>query len=200
MATSLLNGCALVIDDEINVTESSISKMIATLEAEGILFVKSKDLPTANARGNLSGISFIILDWDIKSEAQAALPDDVEIGGALRNTRTDENNTFIKAILKKYFVPIFIFTNQVIDTIVKPKLEVDTEIASALGRRVFIESKANLSGKKVKSYLERWLKGNKTVLTLKMFEESVKECFFSRIRRIKYRLGKGGLPNNKRRL
>jgi hypothetical protein len=173
MATSLLNGCALVIDDQITDTTSTVSKIVDTLEAAGTLFVKYTDLPSDNTRANLSGISFIILDWDIRSAPQADLPEGVQAGGTLSSTRADDNNTFIKEILKKYFVPIFIFTNQDIDTIVKPRLEADTEIKPALERRVFVERKANLSGKKVKTYLKNWLKSNQTVFALKMFEEQL---------------------------
>jgi len=172
MATSLLNGCALVIDDEINEPKSSISNMIAKLEAEGTLFVKSKNLPADNARGNLSNISFIILDWDIKSEAQASLPDDVQLGGELRSTRANENNTFIKDMLTMYFVPIFIFSQQE-KTSINMALQSDPKIADTIGQRVFIESKSSLTGKKVKSYLEKWLKSNRTVFALKMFEEQL---------------------------
>jgi hypothetical protein len=38
MATSLLNGCALVIDDEINDASSSVSQIVSTLEATSVRF------------------------------------------------------------------------------------------------------------------------------------------------------------------
>lgn len=172
MVTSLLNGCALVIDDEINYAKSSISKMIATLELEGTLFIKSKSLLSDSARNNLSGISFIVLDWDIKSESQTILPDEIQLGGALRSTRVNENNTFIREMLTKYFVPIFIFSQQEI-TSINMVLQSDPLINPTIGRRVFVENKGNLTGKKVKSYLEKWLRNNRTVFALKIFEEQI---------------------------
>lgn len=173
MTTTLLNSCALVIDDEIGVKSSSISKMIAKLEDEGTLFVKSNKLLVDKARNNLSGISFIILDWDIKSKEQLSLPEGVQIGSALDGKKTSENNEFIKSILNKYFIPIFIFTNHVIESEVIPKLKEDNEISKALERRIFIESKSNLTGRKVKIYLENWLKKNRTAFALKMYEEEL---------------------------
>ena len=171
MATSLLNGCALVIDDEINNSTSSVSKIVATLEAEGTLFVKLTDLPSANARANISGISFVILDWDIK---QSDLPQGVQIGGTLGRTMANDNVDFIKDILKSYFIPIFIFSRQNIDNI-NTKLKSDAEIELALERRIFVKNKSDLTGKKVKLYLANWLKKNKTVFTLKMFEEQLNQ-------------------------
>jgi len=174
MATSLLNGCALVIDDEITDATSTVSQIIATLEAEGTLFIKCNDLPPDNARTNLSGISFIILDWDIKSSTENELPNGVQLGGALSNVKTNDNIIFIKTILKSYFVPIFIFSQQNIDNI-NAKLKSDTEIEPAFERRIFVKNKSDLTGKKVKSYLTNWLKKNRTVFALKIFEEKLNQ-------------------------
>jgi hypothetical protein len=172
MATSLLNSTALVIDDELCDANSSIAKMISNLEAEGTLFIKCTDLPANNARSNLSGISFIILDWDIKGEGETELPEGVNLGGALATTKTDENIAFIKDILDRYFVPIFVFSQQNIDNI-KRTLNTDIKITTTLDRRVFVKNKNELTGKKVKSYLEKWLKSNRTVFALKMFEDQI---------------------------
>ena len=174
MIASLLNGCALVIDDEIDNPKSSVSKILAILETEGTLFIKLKDLPADNARANLSGISYIILDWDIRSEAQSGLPESIQLGEALGNVRLNDNMTFIKDMLKAYFIPIFIFSKQNIENI-EIKLKSDTEINQAFERRVFIKNKSELTGKKVKSYLTNWLKKNRTVFALKMFEEQLNQ-------------------------
>jgi len=174
MNTSLLNGCALVIDDELSDAKSSISKMIATLEKEGTLFIKCEDLPAYNTRNNLSGISFIVLDWDIKNKAEVELPDNVRVGAALGNIKSEDNISFIKDMLKRYFLPIFIFSQQDKTSIIA-KLEADTEIVQALEKRVFVENKRELTGARVKSYLEKWLKKNRTVFALKMFEEQLNQ-------------------------
>jgi hypothetical protein len=174
MAASLLNGIALVIDDEINDKKSEISKMLSSLEKEGTFFIKTTNIPTDKARGNLSGISFIILDWDIKSEEQLMLPEGVLLAETIRISKIDENNKFIREMLTKYFVPIFIFSQQEKESI-HIALQSDPNIAPTIDQRVFIESKSELKGEKIKSYLEKWLKNNKTVLTLKMFEEQLNQ-------------------------
>ena len=171
MGTSLLNGYALVIDDEINDANSSIAKMITTLEKEGTLFIKCGDLPAENTRNNLSGISFIVLDWDIKGEEQT-LPEGVQLGTVLENARTDENITFINDVLKKYFVPIFIFSQENKDSITAT-LQADTEIVQVLEKRIFVKNKSDLADDNVKTYLSEWLTKNKTVLALKMYEEQL---------------------------
>lgn len=172
MATSLLNGCALVIDDELIDTKSSVSKIVSTLESEGTLFIKLGDLPAENARGNLSGVSFIILDWDIKRKAQDTLPEGVLLGGALGDANANDNIAFIKDVLKAYFIPVFVFSQENIESI-NMRLRADAEIELALDRRVFVKAKSDLTGSKVKTYLNKWLKKNRTFFALKMFEEQL---------------------------
>jgi len=173
-----MNGCALVVDDGIGKPNDKINNIIAALESTGTVFIKSNKIINKNAWDNLAGISFIILDWDIRGEEQTKIPKKardlgVDIAATLRITRSNDNIVFIKEMLSKYFVPIFIFTQQVIDTDVRPKLEADAKILSVLDKRVFIKHKNDLTGNKVKTFLEHWLKDNRTAFALKIFEEQL---------------------------
>lgn len=172
MATSLLNGCALVIDDEIFDTTRSVSKIVSILEAEGTFFIKRSEIPADNTLGNLSGISFIILDWDIRPRTQNPLPEGVQLSRTLIDTNLNHNISFIKDILRAYFIPIFIFSQENTESI-NTRLRADAEIEPSLDRRVFVKAKGDLTGAKVKTYLNNWLKKNRTFFALKMFEEQL---------------------------
>jgi len=173
-----MNGCALVIDDGIGKPNDKINEIITALEAEGTALIKYNDMVDINTWNNFAGISFIILDWDIRGNEQTEIPQEaraagVDVAATLKAARIRNNITFIKEMLKRYFVPVFIFTQQVIDAEVKPKLEADQQILSVLDRRVFVKHKNELTGKKVKIFLNNWLKCNRTVFALKMFEEQL---------------------------
>jgi hypothetical protein len=166
METSLLNGCALVIDDEINDQNSNISLLISALEEAGTLFVKFSELPSQEAYKNLAGISFIILDWRLKK-----LDSPVQLGAELLKSAASDNISFIIEVLNRYFIPIFIFTDKPDEA--KEHLSSDSSTKNFVEKRVIIKHKSELTGENVTQYLNEWLNSNKTILSLKMFEEKL---------------------------
>lgn len=115
---SFLSSTALVIDDEIIDENSTISKIVLELESQGTLFVKRREL--TDAVESFSNISFIILDWDLtKKEEIESLPPGVSLGSTLLESKKEEIISFIKTVIKNYFIPVFIFSREDVEDIKK---------------------------------------------------------------------------------
>ena len=180
---NFLLSTALVVDDEIINCESTISKIVATLEDKGTLFIKLRDLP-----GSVDGISdlgFIILDWDLRTEEDVSdIPQEVLLGSTLLEVQKNDVKEFIKDIITRYFVPIFIFTRENIEAI-KTNLESDDVIKVAIEkRRIFLCNKSDLAGEQIIAKLNDWLNESIAVYTFKIMEEAIeraKHRFFNEL-------------------
>ncbi len=105
----LCNGVAVIIDDEINKEKANINDLIAQIKSKNIPTVESKELLSKESIIHLGNISFLLLEWELSD-----LPKGVKSGAGEGN-----NITFLKEFSKKCFVPVFIFTNEVIGHIKK---------------------------------------------------------------------------------
>lgn len=172
---SFLSSTALVIDDEIIDTNSTISKIVLELENHGTLFVKRRDLP--DILESLSNISFIILDWDLtKKEEEDLLPIGVSLGEALLASKKDEIIRFIKNIVTNYFIPIFIFSREDAERI-KNCLVGDEQLKNAIEKsKIFICNKNSLQNGLVINSLDDWLNNSMTVYTFKIMEEAIEKA------------------------
>jgi len=168
----LLNGSAAVIDDEINNPKSSISKIIKCLEKEGTIFIKLN-----NIRDNVeafSNLSFIILDWKIVSTQQIQLPIGVQLGAELIDPNSDVVN-FLEKSIKKFFMPILIFSGENI-TIIEERLRRNDLLGKALdSKRLIICNKSELTGAKVKSKLGGWIKDNQSAYLFRHLDKVIRD-------------------------
>jgi len=169
----LLNGCALVIDDEIFKPTEAIYKMVGTLEKNGTYFVKLESLPPSDVIESFSSLSFVILDWKFQDGDAVANLGGARIGAAHADIEREEKIKFISKLVQTLFIPVFIFSNEDGGNI-KTTLESDESIKEAILKgRIILKSKSELTGSKIITYLNNWLKNNKTVLTLKKFEQQL---------------------------
>ncbi len=104
--THTLSGIAVVIDDAIykDGSKDQIHNIIAQIEEKNIPIAKYDKLPEDEALEHFNGISFIILDWNLKSED---LPDGVQQS---EDQIVADVIDFIKKLKSKIFGPMFIFT------------------------------------------------------------------------------------------
>lgn len=172
---NFLSATALVIDDEIADETSTISGIIAELEKHGTLFIKRRDL--LDSIDSISNIAFIVLDWDLtKEEEKSALPAGVSLGATLLSDNKSKVRDFIKAVLNKYFIPIFIFTRENIDSI-KEYLEAQEIIKEAINKnRIFLSNKSSLEDEQVISSLNEWLNTSMTVYIFKIMDEAIENA------------------------
>lgn len=168
-----LSKLIVVIDDELNIKDSSIETIIKDIENNGACVAKYEAIPDQICWNSFSQASCIILDWDIKEKAQTNLPEGVQVGSTFIQNNKDKVVGFIKYIIARYFVPIFIFSQENTDEI-KRQLNMFLEIANALNKsQLIIKSKQELTIEGISKYFSNWLKSNNSVLTIKKFDEEI---------------------------
>jgi len=172
---SFLSSTALVIDDEIIDENSTISKIVLELESQGTLFVKRREL--TDAVESFSNISFIILDWDLtKKEEIESLPPGVSLGSTLLESKKEEIISFIKTVIKNYFIPVFIFSREDVEDI-KKSLLADEQLKIAIEKsKIFICNKNLLQNGQVIDSLNDWLNNSMAVYTFRVMDESIEKA------------------------
>lgn len=172
---NFLSSTAIVIDDEIIDKNSSISAIINELSNKGTMFVMQTDLP--DSIQSISNVSYIILDWDLKSSEEKELLDSgVIIPDTLKETKVSENINFVLNIINNFFIPIFVFSQENTDMI-KNKLEENDTIKEAITkRRVLLHSKGELTGDKICEALNNWLNESSAVYTYKILDEAIEKA------------------------
>ena len=172
---SLMSGIGIVIDDAINIEAyrhgkddekgDSIVEILKRVEQEwSVPFYVANSLPREQTWGNLlQAASFVILDWNLWEFSAATL----------KETRIQENIRFLKRA-RDYFVPVLILTNEhsedVIDKLPKRLYSKESPETSF----IFIGQKIDLIDNDSLNYsaIERWIKKNASVYTLKTWERA----------------------------
>jgi len=172
----LLKGCALVIDNEIDDKKAKIFKIVQLLEEQGTFIVKKPGIPAPESWDSLFQFNFIILDWDLNPTDTADLGG-ASLGQGLADSEKRQLIEFMKFILDKYFMPIFIFTGQAIDSIRK-KLEDVPELKLALAQnQLQLRHKTKLANKEqMLEFFDKWIQDNKHVEALKKFASNLRTC------------------------
>lgn len=168
-----LSKLIVVIDDELNLKDSSIEAIVKDVETNGACVAKYETIPDRICWDSFSQASCIILDWDIKDKERADLPEGVTVGSTYNQNNKKKVVAFIKYIITSYFVPIFIFSQESTEEI-KQQLSIVSEVADALNRtQLTVKSKQELTVEGIKKYFSDWLKSNNSVLTIKMFDDEI---------------------------
>lgn len=170
----LFNGIAVMIDDEINKDGTQISTIRKIIESKNIPIVPYDDIPQLEIIPALSSSSFIILDWDY-TKGVISQDSDERIMAADTLGETQENALidFINELMKKVFVPVFIFTFTNPDN-VKDKLRTARLWQDDRPNRIFIKQKNEISTEvELFGAIEEWLKVMPSVYVLKEWEQVI---------------------------
>lgn len=114
---NLFKGIGMVVDDEVNSgKDKAIDGIVKYLENDNHLpLVKYDVLPDDIELSCLSKLSFLLLDWDLntlKDDNGNPISND-----ALKNKNICDNVAFIKQVVNNVVIPIFIFSNENVDSI-----------------------------------------------------------------------------------
>jgi len=94
----LFKGVVVIIDDEHNIQEANINKIISQIEKKKFPVLKYKSLENIDVK-KLGFISFLLLDWDLGS---SILEEQEKISGvkipSQRDTNITENINFVTAV------------------------------------------------------------------------------------------------------
>ncbi len=159
--TGLLSGVAVVVDDNIFKQDSrdKIHEIVDQIEVENIPLLKYDRLPADEVLEHFNGISFLILDWDLRNP-------DLPSGTEQSQTQiTGDVVDFIKQLRKIIFGPIFIFTATSTRN-VKNILEENGLSENS----IIVERKALLLDGNLFDKLNNWIESAPPVYVLKEWE------------------------------
>lgn len=168
----LFNGIAVVIDDEVEDPNSSITTIIGQIRAAGGHVVTLKDLPDEGADlSQFAGASFFIMDWQLESNLQG-----VTIGATLEEENNKRKLDFLKRLSHSRLAPVFIFTAQkryLVKNVLKrdPALYVEDR-----ANHIFVEWKNEVITKGVFSVLSEWVQKTPSALVLKAWERDYEQA------------------------
>ena len=169
----LFKGIAVIIDDDIHDSDSSIFNILNQLKAESIPYVEYDSLPDEKIVDNLQNVSFVLLDWKLDS----ALTDSEIISGVKlpteeKKSNVEENINFLKAIQKVCFCPIFIFTNEDVGTILE-KLEEEKLYKNNSCSNILVKSKSEFkNSNSLFENLENWIRVIAPIYLLKTWDSA----------------------------
>lgn len=114
---NLFKGIGMVVDDQVNSGEDkAIDGIVKYLENDNHLpLVKYEDLPDNIESICFSSLSFLLLDWELNTLVNvdgSPIPN-----AALKAQNARDNVDFIKKVVAKVVIPIFIFSNEDVNSI-----------------------------------------------------------------------------------
>jgi hypothetical protein len=200
LAEQLFVGPAVIVDDEVERSNTEASALAAELEAAYVPVIRRTQIPPFEELVHWQKISLIILDWDlVGSLLVGAGPtenlgdegsdgeDDVPLLGAavpdgVRQGRDVDTLGFVRHLLKELYCPVFVVSNQDTEMIWR-ELEDDLDSAARdqLRARVMVRSKTK-SQQSLFADLDEWITRHPAIYALKTWElgyEQAKSSLFS---------------------
>lgn len=170
----LFKGIALVIDDELHVEQSSIFKIREQLQAAGGHVLGLTELPKKDADlGHFSGVAFVLLDWNLIGSTVGASENlGVSVPDALASQQQDDIVEFLLRLKTSRYVPVFIFTNESVET-VEGILRAKAPGLYPKGGQshLLVKDKAEVINQDVFAVLNDWIKSRPSAMALKIWEQ-----------------------------
>lgn len=144
----LFAGIGVVIDDKVfssNEQEDRIITIVKELEiVRKFPLVKYDHLPDDRVLVKLKNVSFLLLDWEIEPKQQALGEEapNVQLGAALKAENERRIIEIVQKTLQSSLVPVFIFSNQSIDSINQKLKDAGVDLTKS---QIFIKSKSELT-------------------------------------------------------
>lgn len=146
----LFSGIGVVIDDKVFAKDEQnpdhILSIVDLLEnTYHFPLVKYSDLPSNEKLAMMGNISFLLLDWefDTREEVFGEGGLDVSIGNRFKDANEKRVIEIVKEVSQNSLVPIFIFSNQSGETIIKALDRSDVDTTKT---QIYVESKSALVG------------------------------------------------------
>jgi hypothetical protein len=181
--STLFHGIAVVIDDQIVDERSRIWQIQTEIKNVGCHVISMQDLPNADQLANMRSVSFFVVDWNLTA---TAIGDDLGVGTSLIPKDVLKRNAariveFLKELKKVRFAPVFIFTDQPVETVARHLKKHSELYDEAESTHIFIKSKADVLASGVFNVLSESLKNAPSAYVLKTWEreyERAKNALF----------------------
>lgn len=170
---NLFKGIGMVVDDEVNSgKDKAIDGIVKYLENDNHLpLVKYDVLPDDIELSCLSKLSFLLLDWELntlKDDDGNPISND-----ALKNQNIRDNVAFIKQVVNNVVIPIFIFSNENVDSIKNTLLQHEI-INDNEKEPIFILGKSDLFDNENKCIMfdkvNEWLKKTPSIYVIQKWK------------------------------
>ena len=169
----LFSGIAVIIDNEVDKKEAPIYKIRTAITNSNIPVVTYNDIPANETIESLRNASFIILDWNFLDDPIAAIDEErmVLVGQTeLEKEKKESLIDFIKLLLDKLFVPIFIFSGVDIDEVEDALCEKGLYVKGK-ANRIFVKSKTDVGSEEhLFQCIEEWLKEMPSIYAMKEWD------------------------------
>lgn len=184
----LFAGIGVVIDDKVfssDEEEDRIVKIVKELETvRKFPLVKYAAFPDDDVLTKLTNVSFLLLDWEIepKQDELGEEASNVLLGDVLKMDNEKRVIEIVKETIRNSLVPVFIFSNQDIETIKKKLSDADIDLERS---QIFIKSKSELVEEgALFSKIGEWVDGVSGVYVAKAWENAftkAKNQFFAEL-------------------
>lgn len=176
---NLFKGIGMVVDDQVNSRkDKAIDGIVKYLENDNHLpLVKYEDLPDNIESICFSSLSFLLLDWELNTLVNV---DGSPIPNAtLKEQNARDNVDFIKQVVAKVVIPIFIFSNEDVNSI-KNTLSQNHIIDDDEKSPIFILNKSELFDNEEKCIMfdkvNEWLKKTPSIYVTQKWKTAYLEA------------------------
>ena len=181
---SVIRGPIIIIDDAFGETRPNdkIVDIKKRLESEGFIVAAYSHLPSCHL--HLYEASFVIIDWNMRSDFISDLGDadlsGVRLGSELLEEEHKDVLLFIEKLLKEHPAPVFVFTNEPIDK-VKDAIEdhfADSEKKDALLKLIDVKAKYDMDATpdSLFSFIHNWFDQNPAAYLMAAWRGAVVAC------------------------
>ena len=185
----LFAGIGVVIDDKVFARNEQDPDHILTIvdqleNSYHFPLVKYSDLPSSENLAMMGNISFLLLDWefDTREEILGEGGLDVSIGDRFKDANEKRVIEIVKEVSQKSLVPIFLFSNQARDSIIKALEKADVDTAKS---QIYVESKRVLVGEgQLLAKIGTWVDAHSGVYVAKAWDNAfvkAKNQFFAEL-------------------
>lgn len=174
---NLFKGIGMVVDDHVNSGNDAINGIVKYLENDNHLpLVKYENLPDDIESICFSGLSFLLLDWELNTLDVDGFPIP---DATLKAQNARDNVDFIKHVVNKVVIPIFIFSNEDVNSI-KNTLSQNQIIDDDEKSPIFILSKSELFDNEKKCIMfdkvNEWLKKTPSIYVTQKWKTAYLEA------------------------
>ena len=172
---NLPTGIAVVIDDEIDEAGANINNLVGQIERDRMPCLKYKELPDEKSIEHFEGVSFLLLDWRLQADTLSeSITEGVTIPDGLRKAAVKENIEFLKKLKQSCFIPVFIFTNEPLEPIIKVLKDNDLYQENK-PNFIFVKRKSDLTGRtKLLKSIKEWILKTPSIYVLKTWDKIYK--------------------------
>lgn len=184
LALELFVGPAVVVDDEVNQTNTTAHAIAEELGQSHFPVIRRRVIPDDNEIAHWRSMSLIVLDWDLGGTASIAPDDDesvedndpslfgLDMPDTIKRDPKRDSLLFVRKLIRELYCPVFIVSNLGVAGIwAELKEGLDRDQIRQLEARVLVRSKTQAEGLLLDG-LSDWIADHPAIYALKTWERA----------------------------